>query len=50
MGSPASYGCVRMKSSDIVDLYKKVSSGTKVTVTPGKLPRSAMKKKVQTFL
>ncbi len=32
IGTPASYGCVRMKSSDVIDLYSKVGEGAKVFV------------------
>lgn len=32
IGRPASYGCVRMKSRDIIDLYGKVGEGAKVFV------------------
>jgi lipoprotein-anchoring transpeptidase ErfK/SrfK len=33
IGSDASYGCIRMFNEDIVDLYGRVSVGTKVVVT-----------------
>ncbi len=39
IGTPASYGCIRMRSSDIIDLYRRVPKGTPVTVVRG-LPRS----------
>jgi len=32
IGLPASYGCVRMRSSDIIDLYEIVGRGAKVTI------------------
>ena len=32
IGTPASYGCVRMKSRDVIDLYGKVGEGAKVFV------------------
>jgi hypothetical protein len=32
IGRPASYGCVRMKSRDVIDLYNKVGEGSKVFV------------------
>ena len=38
IGRPASYGCIRMRSRDIIDLYQRVKVGTPVTVTPGYLP------------
>jgi lipoprotein-anchoring transpeptidase ErfK/SrfK len=32
IGRPASYGCIRMKSNDVVRLYSLVSHGAKVTI------------------
>ena len=32
IGRPASYGCIRMKSDDIVDLYWRVNRGTPVAI------------------
>lgn len=32
IGRPASYGCIRMKSDDIVDLFRRVDRGTPVVV------------------
>ena len=40
IGRPASYGCIRMRSRDIIGLYRRVPRGTKVTVVPGSLARS----------
>ncbi len=33
IGSAASYGCIRMLNEDIIDLFERVSVGTRVTVT-----------------
>ena len=33
IGSPASFGCIRMRSRDIIDLYDRVHIGTHVLVT-----------------
>jgi hypothetical protein len=33
LGKPTSYGCVRMASRDIIDLYERVSIGTPVLIT-----------------
>jgi lipoprotein-anchoring transpeptidase ErfK/SrfK len=33
IGSPASFGCIRMRSRDIIDLYDRVHIGTHVTIT-----------------
>ncbi|HBE23539.1 MAG TPA: L,D-transpeptidase [Verrucomicrobiales bacterium] len=37
LGSPASYGCIRMSSSDVVDLYNRVGVGAEVQVIRGGL-------------
>jgi lipoprotein-anchoring transpeptidase ErfK/SrfK len=34
IGRPASYGCIRMRSRDIAQLFDNVPVGTKVTITP----------------
>jgi lipoprotein-anchoring transpeptidase ErfK/SrfK len=34
IGTFASYGCIRMRNADILDLYERVGVGTQVTVTP----------------
>ena len=41
IGRPASYGCIRMKSSDIAALYDRVPLGTLVQITPEHLPKVA---------
>ena len=33
IGRPVSYGCIRMKSKDVIDLYDRVGVGTGVVVT-----------------
>jgi hypothetical protein len=38
IGRPVSFGCIRMKSSDVIDLYNRVGVGTPVTVLPGRMP------------
>lgn len=45
IGKPASYGCVRMKSRDVIDLYSKVGEGSKVYIVRKGLWRN--KKKAQ---
>jgi lipoprotein-anchoring transpeptidase ErfK/SrfK len=40
IGLPVSYGCIRMRSSDVIDLFRIVGSGTRVTIV--ELPMSAM--------
>src|SRR6267143_1620419 len=41
IGRPASYGCVRMKSSDVAALYDRVPPGALVQITPEHLPKVA---------
>jgi lipoprotein-anchoring transpeptidase ErfK/SrfK len=41
IGRPASYGCIRMKSSDIATLYDRVPVGALVQITPERLPKVA---------
>ena len=37
IGSPTSYGCVRMRSRDIIDLYDRIRVGTRVYIKRGQL-------------
>ena len=37
IGRPASYGCIRMKSRDIVRLYERVQVGAAVLITPERI-------------
>jgi len=39
IGRPASYGCIRMRSRDIIDLYRRVGVGAEVKVIRGSLFR-----------
>jgi hypothetical protein len=39
IGRPASYGCIRMKSRDIADLYAQIPIGAIVEIVPDKLPK-----------
>ena len=32
IGRPASYGCIRMKSTDVIDLYRRVGVGAEVKI------------------
>ncbi len=32
IGRPASYGCIRMKSRDVIDLYRRVGVGAEVKI------------------
>ncbi len=37
IGRPASYGCIRMKSNDVIDLYNRVGVGSGVKIIRGSL-------------
>ncbi len=39
LGEPVSWGCIRMRSSDVADLFDTVSVGTPVLITEERLPR-----------
>jgi hypothetical protein len=41
IGRPASYGCVRMKSKDVIDLFDQVPVGTPVKIVTGTLETAA---------
>ncbi|MGB9476039.1 MAG: L,D-transpeptidase [Candidatus Udaeobacter sp.] len=47
IGSPASYGCIRMKSSDVATLYDRVPLGALVQITPEHLPKVSKAPRVQ---
>src|SRR3954468_24391114 len=38
IGRPASYGCIRMKSRDVAELYAQLPVGTLVEIVPDRLP------------
>lgn len=39
IGKPVSYGCIRMRSRDVVDLFEVLPVGTPVSIQQDKLPR-----------
>ncbi len=39
IGRPASYGCIRMKATDVAVLYNQVPLGALVQITPDRLPK-----------
>jgi hypothetical protein len=39
IGRPASYGCIRMKSEDVANLYSQLPLGAIVEIVPDKLPK-----------
>ena len=45
IGHPASYGCIRMKSKDIIDLYKRLQVGDEVEVVRHSLDRYKVEEK-----
>ena len=40
LGKPASFGCIRMKSTDVIELYSATPVGTSVSIVKGRLPGS----------
>ena len=38
LGTPASYGCIRMSARDVIDIFNKTGIGAKVVITQGSLP------------
>ncbi|GAB4166405.1 MAG: L,D-transpeptidase [Terrimicrobiaceae bacterium] len=38
IGQPASYGCIRMRSKDVLELYNTVGVGARVVILEGPLP------------
>src|SRR5499427_8788270 len=47
IGRPASYGCIRMKSSDVAELYNRVPVGAVVRIIPDRLPKTVQALPVQ---
>ncbi|MCE9609324.1 MAG: L,D-transpeptidase [Chthoniobacter sp.] len=39
IGTPASYGCIRMRSRDVVELFDRIGVGARVEVTMSPFPR-----------
>src|SRR5919106_333452 len=37
IGRPVSFGCIRMRSRDIIDLYERVHIGTHILITPRRI-------------
>lgn len=38
LGRPVSWGCIRMRSEDVIALYDEIGPGTPVTISPDKFP------------
>lgn len=49
LGTPASYGCVRMGMKDVVDLFNCVDIGAKVVITKDHLPPGAVEKPAESI-
>jgi len=41
IGRPASYGCVRMRSRDVADLFARIAVGAKVQISTSRVRRAA---------
>ena len=39
IGQPVSYGCIRMRSRDIIEMFAHLPVGTPVSIIPSKLPK-----------
>ena len=42
IGTPSSYGCIRMRSKDVIDLYSRIRVGTRVYVKRSQLTATEM--------
>lgn len=40
IGKPVSYGCIRMRSRDVIELFDTVGLNSKILITPNPLPSS----------
>lgn len=38
IGKPVSYGCIRMKSRDVIELFDTIGLNSKILITPNSLP------------
>jgi lipoprotein-anchoring transpeptidase ErfK/SrfK len=45
IGTPASYGCIRMRSKDVVDLFRIVGVGAEIEVVPWPISQSVAMEK-----
>ena len=45
IGRPASYGCIRMKSKDVIDLYRRIGVGADVKIIRGSLNQTPQGRK-----
>lgn len=49
LGTPASYGCIRMGTKDVVDLYNRVGTGADVHVIRGSIRDVVPRKRLTAF-
>jgi hypothetical protein len=42
IGSPASYGCIRMRSHDVIQLFDRIGVGTRVEITNSHFPEAVL--------
>ncbi|MFD2257049.1 L,D-transpeptidase family protein [Luteolibacter algae] len=49
LGTPASYGCIRMGTTDVVDLYNRVGTGAEVYVIRGSLKSTTKQRNYTAF-
>jgi hypothetical protein len=50
IGRPASYGCIRMRSMDVIDLFNQVPEGLPVRIDKGRLPGEARRLPEYTYV
>lgn len=50
LGKPASYGCIRMASRDVADLYKRIDLGADVFIVPGRINKNDASGELAGFL
>lgn len=43
IGEPVSYGCIRMRSRDVIELFETVGVGARIEIIKGRLDRSQVK-------
>lgn len=50
IGRPASYGCIRMRSMDVIDLFNQVPEGLPVQIDKGHLPGEARRQQEYVYV
>lgn len=50
IGRPASYGCIRMRSMDVIDLFNHVPEGMPVRIDKGRLPGEARRQQEYVYV